>query len=659
MNCFFRQYHHLCAKLMAQIDEYSYTFDDKIRQPKMSRQELCGPHRFTHAMSARLRTARSPFQARPSAMAATPGWATQKPSEPPKSSGTYRPPQASRSPLLPALLALALLAPQTGWSQPGPQSSAPSAQRALPSLGDGGGMNLGEERDLGDRIARELYRDPSAVDDPILSEYLDQIWQRLLAAARQRGEMPPELDARMAWRVVQIRDRSVNAFALPGGYLGIQYGLIAATQDRDELATVMGHELSHVTQRHIARSLDQQSKLSPLVLATLVVGAIAASKNPAAGQAIMVGSQAAAIQKGLNFSRDMEREADRIGYAVMAQAGYAPEGAVRMFERLQAASRLNDSGAWPYLRTHPLTTERIGDMQSRQALRQGTRPVSPVPDDLEHQMMAARARVLAETGVDELRTATRLPDTRDFASQTVQRRAAMLYEAAMAHAALRDWGKARQTAAQLAELVKGQETPSAQARLLQADLAWRAGDAAAALALLPAPAAKSVSGSLSAAEVLGSAVVDQANWRSDGLAPSQSGGATTPGIQGRSAVLWRAMAQLQVGQATGPRAAVAEATSALQSWVASHPNDALAWQTLSQAWEAQGNRLRALRAQAEARIAQADWPGARDRLQAAQEATRKSKPNTPGEHIEASIIDTRLQQASEKVRQQAEADARR
>ena len=553
--------------------------------------------------------------------------------------------------LLPTLLALALLTPHTGWSQ-----STPSAQRALPSLGDGGGMNLSDERDLGDRIARELYRDPTAVDDPILSEYLDQIWQRLLAAARQRGEMPPELDARMAWRVVQIRDRAVNAFALPGGYLGIQYGLIAATHDRDELATVMGHELSHVTQRHIARSLDQQSKMAPLMLATMLLGAVAASKNPAAGEAIMVGSQAAAIQKGLNFSRDMEREADRIGYAVMTQAGYSPDGAVRMFERLQAASRLNDSGAWPYLRTHPLTTERIGDMQSRQALRQGTRKAAPVPDDLEHQMMAARARVLAETGIDELRTSTRLPESRDFASQSANRRAAMLYEAAMAHAALRDWAKARQTAAQLAELVKGQDVPSAQARLLQADLAWRAGDAAAALALLPAPAAKSVSGSLSAADVLGSAAVDQANWRSTAAAsqPAANPGAAAKGIQGRTAVLWRAMAQLHTGQS----AQVASATSSLQSWVAAHPEDAQAWQTLAQAWEAQGRRLRALRAQAEARIAQADWQGARDRLQAAQELSRKEKPSTPGDHIEASIIDTRYQQASEKVKQQAEADAR-
>jgi predicted Zn-dependent protease len=560
--------------------------------------------------------------------------------------------------LLPLLMAALATVPNPAWSQ-----AAATGERApvLPAMGDGGAMGAGEERDLGDRIARELYRDPSAVDDPVLGEYLDQIWQRLLAAARQRGELPPSLDARMAWRVVQIRDREVNAFALPGGYLGIQYGLIAATQDRNELATVIAHELSHVTQRHIARSLDQQARISPLMLASMLVGAIAASKNPAAGQALMIGGQAAGIQQGLNFSRDMEREADRVGYAVMTQAGFAPEGAVRMFERLQAASRLNDSGAWPYLRTHPLTTERIGDMQSRQARLGKAHPASA---DIEHQMLAARARVLAETGIDNLRTWARIPRAADFASHPLPQRAGLLYQAAMAQAALRDWDEARATAQSLSALVAGDAAAQRQARRLQADLAWRSGDAATTLSLLsetgaaaaasPASAAgRSPGGNrplLTAADVLGADAVAEASAQPMPESGRTGAAARTPSVEGRTERLWRAMAQLRLGQA-------AAASSSLQSWVAGHPDDALAWQTLAQAWEAQGNRLRALRAQAEARIAQADWQGARDRLQAAQELSRKST-RSPGDHIEASIIDTRLQQATEKVKAQAEADAR-
>ena len=529
--------------------------------------------------------------------------------------------------LLASVAAILIMSSGTAWGQ---ASANPS--HTLPSMGNAGAMGIGEERDLGDRIARELYRDPSAVDDPILSEYLDAIWQRLLTAARQRGELPRELDARMAWRVVQIRDRAVNAFALPGGYLGIQYGLLAATQDRDELATVMGHELSHVTQRHIARSLDQQAKLSPLMIATMVVGALAATKSPDVGQALIVGGQAAFIQQGLNFSRDMEREADRIGYAVMTQAQFSPDGAVRMFERLQAASRLNDSGAWPYLRTHPLTTERIGDMQSRQALR-ATATAAP-KDDLEHLLMAARARVLAETGVDELRSWAQTHKAAGFDKLSPAKRAGVLYQAAMAQAGLRMWDEARQTAATLAQLVASDAVGTQQAKLLQADVAWRAGDSQAALAFLPPPAPKTVSSRLSVADVLGA-----------------DAAVRTASIEGRSAQLWRAMALIKIGQ---PKPASAQ----LQTWVSSHPDDALAWLTLAQAWEAQGNRLRALRAQAESRIAQADWPGARDRLQAAQEVSHKATRASPGDHIEASIIDTRLQLATEKVKQQAEADAK-
>ena len=549
----------------------------------------------------------------------------------------HAPPRRTATWLSPLLAAAALLIAAPTWSQ-----SPASPSHTLPSMGNAGAMGIGEERDLGDRIARELYRDPSAVDDPILSEYLDSIWQRLLTAARQRGELPRELDARMAWRVVQIRDRAVNAFALPGGYLGIQYGLLAATQDRDELATVMGHELSHVTQRHIARSLDQQAKLSPLMIATMVVGALAATKSPDVGQALIVGGQAAFIQQGLNFSRDMEREADRIGYAVMTQAQFSPDGAVRMFERLQAASRLNDSGAWPYLRTHPLTTERIGDMQSRQALR-ATATAAP-KDDLEHLLMAARARVLAETGVDELRSWAKTHRAAGFDKLSLAQRAGVLYQAAMAQAGLRMWDEARQTATTLAQLVAPDAVGTQQAKLLQADLAWRAGDSQAALAFLPAAAPKTVSARLSVADVLGADAAD----------PDPSSAvltARTASIEGRSVLLWRAMALIKIGQ---PKPASAQ----LQTWVSSHPDDALAWLTLAQAWEAQGNRLRALRAQAESRIAMADWPGARDRLQAAQEVSRKATHATPGDHIEASIIDTRLQLATEKVKQQAEADAK-
>ena len=121
-----------------------------------------------------------------------------------------------------------------------------TAQSSLPTLGDGGDITASAERRLGDGIIRHLYRDPDYIDDPVLMEYVQTLWQALLAAARERGELSPELDERFAWEVLLGRDRTVNAFALPGGYLGVHLGLLGVVGSRDELASVLAHELSHI-----------------------------------------------------------------------------------------------------------------------------------------------------------------------------------------------------------------------------------------------------------------------------------------------------------------------------------------------------------------------------------------------------------------------------
>src|SRR5450830_1208805 len=163
----------------------------------------------------------------------------------------------------------------------------PPVSSQLPTLGDSGDMGSAAERRLGDRIAREIYRDPDYIDDPVLVDYVQGIWQPLLAAARARGNLSLELAERFAWEFMLGRDRTVNAFALPGGYFGIHLGLIAIVSSRDELASVLGHELSHVTQRHISRLIAKQSQQAPWMIGAMILGALAASKNADAGNAMM------------------------------------------------------------------------------------------------------------------------------------------------------------------------------------------------------------------------------------------------------------------------------------------------------------------------------------------------------------------------------------
>jgi predicted Zn-dependent protease len=467
----------------------------------------------------------------------------------------------------------------------------------LPSLGDAYELTPSAERRIGERIARELYRDPDYIDDPLLGEYVQTLWRPLLAAARLRGEMTPELDRRYAWRVLLGRDRSINAFALPGGWLGLHLGLVAVTTTRDELASVLAHELSHVTQRHIARMMAQDKRQTPWVIGAIILGALAASKSPDAAAALITGGQAAAVQGQLNFSRDMEREADRIGLGVLTQAGFEPQGFVTMFEKLQQASRLNDNGAFPYLRTHPLNLERVVDMRSRQPL--GERPAAP-PPDLEHALMAARARALSAGGVELQQALVREADNVPAAASRAQRAAAG-YAGALAAMQLREPARALRYADQLAPLVADHAAGARLARLLSAQLALDAGDSARA-------------------------------WAESGAGL----------VSRRPELLLSSQAAVRLGRP-------AEAAQRLQTWVTLVPSDAAAWQLLASAQAAQGQALRAIRSEAEVRVANLDYPAAMDRLRAAQDLARRGT----SDHIEASIIDTRARVVESLLREQA------
>lgn len=473
------------------------------------------------------------------------------------------------------------------------------AQNNLPALGDTASdeLSIGAERRLGDRIMREIRQDPDYSDDPVLLEYLQSLFAQLLAAARQRGEVGSDIDARFAWEPFLVRDRSVNAFALPGGYIGVHLGLIAMTASRDELASVLAHEMSHVTQRHIARSMAVGKRQSLIGVAAMILGVLAASRSNRGdvANAVIAGGQAAAIQGQLNFSRDMEREADRIGFGVMTRAGFAPGGMAAMFDKLDHSSQLNDSGGYPYLRSHPLTTERIGEARARLGTAERVAPRSV----LEHTAAQARARVLMDTRVDALR---RWQNQDIAAASTPADRLAAAFESALASSLLRDWARADASIAKARASVK--EAPSGDAR------AERAIELLAVQSMLD---------------------------RGD---PSRAEALLRPYAKDLSRPV-RLLAAHMALATTGDDARAKRSAEELQTWVASHPNDAEAWATLGQLWARLGQRLRSLRADAEARLALGDYTGAIDRLRAGQRLAR-SAPLAGVDFIEASVIDARL-----------------
>lgn len=508
---------------------------------------------------------------------------------------------------------------------------ASTAQAAgLPTLGDGASsLTTGEERRLGDSIIKELYRDPDYLDDPVLQEYVEGIWLHLQDAARKSGELSPELEERFAWTLILGKDRQVNAFALPGGYMGVYLGLISVVSSGDELASVIAHETSHITQRHIARMMAQQGKQTPLMLASMLLGALAATRSPDAAMAIMMGGPAAVMQNQLNFSRAMESEADRMGYSLMSPAGFAPQGFVSMFGKLQQASRLNDNGSWPYLRSHPLTTQRIADMDSR--IPPGKRAADPVPT-MEHVMMAARARVISNPGVEVRRQWATLPRSGSFTSQSSLEQVAQLYAATLSAMYLRDWPLAREMVQRLLAATADNAQAHIQARWLNAELEYKADNPQAALAALPSQSSKTpqeapkvtASGNLAGPSLATIDVVER-------VAPR------------RPELLLKTDILLKLNQA-------APMASPLQTWVTDHPRDGLAWQTLARVWRSQGQEMRALRAEAEAQVAHYDYAAAVDRFKAAQDLARRA--GAQADYFEASIIDTRLRAVDELLREQ-------
>jgi len=250
----------------------------------------------------------------------------------------------------------------------------------LPDLGDTAQLALTPqmERRVGESIMRDIRQhDPDFDDDPEATAYLNALGDRLVSNSQ---------DARQDFEFFLERDPTLNAFALPGGYIGVNTGTIVNAQSESELAAVLAHEIAHVTQHHMARMASKEGQLSTASLAALALAILA--RNSQAGSAAAAIGQAGALTAQIAFTRDFEREADRIGFQTLEKSGFDVRAMPNFFLRLQKAGRLYENNAPAYLRTHPITSERIADAENR---IQGL-PYVQVPDSIDFQLVRAKLR---------------------------------------------------------------------------------------------------------------------------------------------------------------------------------------------------------------------------------------------------------------------------
>ena len=257
-----------------------------------------------------------------------------------------------------------------------PAPPAMALDTDLPDLGNSAGslMSPKRERDLGKAFMRGVRRSEKVMDDPLLADYIEHLGQKLVAASDVKGT---------PFHFFLIDDPTINAFAGPGGHIGVFSGLVMTTDTESELAAVLAHEIAHVTQQHLMRAWESTSQLSipsaAVLLAAIVLGATVGGDAAAAAA---VGGQAALIQQQINFTRANEQEADRVGIDILAHSGFEPRAMPSFFDRMGKANRIYASKLPEFLMTHPVTTSRTADALGRAeqfAYRQA-------PEDLRYQL---------------------------------------------------------------------------------------------------------------------------------------------------------------------------------------------------------------------------------------------------------------------------------
>ena len=454
----------------------------------------------------------------------------------------------------------------------------PALAEGLPDLGDTAQLAFSPqmERRVGEAIMRDIRQhDPAFDDDAETTEYLNVLGNRLVSNSQ---------DARQDFEFFLVRDPMLNAFALPGGYIGVNTGTIMTAQGESELASVLAHEIAHVTQHHVARMVSQEGKLSTAMLAAMALSILA--RNSELGSAVAAIGQASAITAQIGYTREFEREADRIGFATLEKSGFDVRAMPSFFLRLQKAGRLYENNAPAYLHTHPVSTERIADAQNR---IQGL-PYKQTPDSLDFQLVRAKLRAGNGTPRDALALLDADLRDRKFSNETAAR-----YGLAVALLRAKEPGRA---AAELAPLMKTTEHP------MLAGLAAR---------------------------------IQQANGDDKGAA-----GALKQALLRYPNNRALNYAYIEALQRLGQNR---DAVSLLDEQLKNYPRDARLYALRAKGYASQGKRLLQHQAQAEVYVLQGSLPAAIEQLQLAQKSGDGDFYQLSS--VEARLRDLRVQLAQE------------
>ncbi len=257
---------------------------------------------------------------------------------------------------------------------------------SLPNLGESSDADLSPimQQSIARQIEMQLQSDPGYFPDSEITDYLNEIEARLSAHSTS-----PQTHI----RVFVIKSPVINADAMPGGLIGVNTGLIAATDSESELAAVLAHETSHITQHHFSRSISESKKNTFLTLAGMALAIFASRFNPNVAGAAMTTAGAGSIQAKLTDSREHEEEADRIGFDTLVAAGFDPRGMAEFFQKLLNLTRLNQISYPEYLHDHPMTTNRIAESEERAAQY----PYRQYPSSLTYFLVKARLAALEGT----------------------------------------------------------------------------------------------------------------------------------------------------------------------------------------------------------------------------------------------------------------------